>query len=287
MSSKPPYATEAQRRAALEDRYNRCGLIVVATITESHPRQMEDGGIFTRFCLDVDRYVRDIHPDSVDPCFWVRGGTIGAKSEKWSDTPSFQVGQRWVLSLPWSDRGPQEGWQYGRHSVALQVLDDLVVDRYGLVEESGAETIMVTRELPVDEYIREIDQFLRARDPDQLKERADHVVLGTVTRVDEHREVPRGKAQDALVTLEVEEVLKGDPALGRVEFRVYLLQYPFRAKPPSFVEGERCVVFLSGDLHDGFSVVGGIEGKYEADGQEVRNEFRAYPLGAFVESISQ
>jgi hypothetical protein len=286
-SSKPPYQTEAQRNTVMEDKFNRCGLIVVATITDKQSYRMENGKIFTKVFLDVGSCVRNSQRDSMDVWFWILGGRIGTKFMGVPDLPRFGRGQRWVLALPWSESGPRQGWHYGGHAVALQVVDGQVIDRYGLIPESGGQGIEVTREVPVDEYLQEIQEFLRVRDPDVLKEKCDLIVLGTVAEVVEHREVPRGTGQHAYVTLEIEDVLKGDLPGSELIFMVSLLQYPFKEKPPSFAEGERCVVFFSEDSEGDLSVVGGVEGKYVVEGEEVRNEFRSYPLSQFVQEVSQ
>ncbi len=283
---KQPYRSEAERNADMEDRFNRCGLIVLATIVEEHPQRM-DHGIFTRFCVDVQACLRNSHPDSARPCFWTMGGHIGTQGSFVEDLPTFRTGEQWILALPWSNTEPRLGWRYGRHAVATRVVNGYAVETYGLMSESDDRSVEITREVPVLDYLEEIRDYIRVRDPAILGQRCDYVILGRVLGIDEERQVPAGTPEHASITFEVEDAIKGDPGSDRIGFEVLLRQYLFGQTPPDFAVGERCVVFLIRRPDGALYLVGGKEGKYAAPNEDVSSEFRSYSLTEFIEDVTR
>jgi len=106
---------------------------------------------------------------------------------------------------------------------------------------------------------------------EQLVMGADRIVVGTVTDMISHSDAQHGTI-NTLVTLSAEDCIKGSSE-GQI---VITLpggetdgEWLWVEDVPSFQLGERTVVFLEEREDDDFSVVGGFQGKFHIDGDNM------------------
>lgn len=99
---------------------------------------------------------------------------------------------------------------------------------------------------------------------DQLADRADTILIGTVTGKESRRDAQGGNIY-TLVTLKTEQQIKGQPAPETVSIRVQGGELDGISQKvedsPLFQQGEKVIVFLTAGDGGTMTVVGGLQGK--------------------------
>ena len=123
---------------------------------------------------------------------------------------------------------------------------------------------------------------------DQLTDRADTILIGTVTGKEGRRDSQGGNIY-TLVTIKTEQQMKGQPAPETVAIRVQggeldgIIQKVEDA--PEFLQGEKVIVFLTAGDGGTMTVVGGLQGKGVIENGAVTSIVQTLN-GIQVESVS-